>query len=84
MIRQSGTSLNKTREHPLGNRDLEQSLFYPAMVAGKHNPVVAQYKCALREMAKVPGTGRGGFGKQRCALPKGRGEPQAKRMRDGM
>jgi transposase len=53
MIRQSGTSLNKTRgTHPLGNRELKQSLFYPAMVAGKHNPVIAKFWQRLKAQNK--------------------------------
>jgi len=60
MIRQSGSSLNKTRgTHPLGNRDLKQSLYFPAMVAGKHNPAVAQLWQRLKAQNK-PGKGRGG------------------------
>lgn len=53
MIRQSGSSLNKTRgTHPLGNRELKRSLFYPAMVAGQHNPVVARFWQRLKAQNK--------------------------------
>lgn len=43
-IQQSGTSLNRTQgTHPQGNRELRQALFYPAMVAGKHNPIISAF-----------------------------------------
>lgn len=44
MLRQSGTSLNKRRgTHPQGNRQLKHALYFPAMVAGKHNPAIAAF-----------------------------------------
>lgn len=53
MIRQSGTSLNKTRgTHPLGNRELRQALYFPAMVAGKYNPLVAAFWRKLKAQNK--------------------------------
>lgn len=53
MVRQSGTSLNKTRgTHPLGNRELRQALYFPAMVAGKYNPLVAAFWQRLKSQNK--------------------------------
>lgn len=44
LIQQSGSSLNKRRgTHPLGNQALRHALYFPAMVAGKHNPVIAKF-----------------------------------------
>lgn len=44
LIRQSGTSLNRHRgTHPLGHRELKHALYFPAMVAGQHNPLVAPF-----------------------------------------
>jgi transposase len=44
LIQQSGTSLNKSRgTHPLGNQVLRHALYFPAMVAGKHNPLIAKF-----------------------------------------
>lgn len=44
LIRQSGTSLNKHKgTHPQGNRELKSALYFPAMVAGKYNPLVAAF-----------------------------------------
>ena len=41
-IRQSGTSLDKRQGlHPAGHSALRKALFYPAMTAGRHNPIVA-------------------------------------------
>jgi transposase len=53
MIRQSGTSLDKRRgTHPQGHRALKNALYYPAMVAGKHNPLVAQFWQRLKAQNK--------------------------------
>ena len=41
-IRQSGTSLDKRQGlHPMGHSALRKALFYPAMTAGRYNPIVA-------------------------------------------
>lgn len=43
-IQQSGTSLNKRRgTHPMGHAQLRRSLYFPAMVAGRYNPIVARF-----------------------------------------
>ena len=53
MIRQSGTSLNKTKgTHPQGHRQLKQALYFPALVAGKHNPAIAAFWQRLKAQNK--------------------------------
>jgi transposase len=53
MIRQSGTSLDRrTGTHPHGHRELKRALYYPAMVAGKHNPLVAAFWNRLKAQNK--------------------------------
>jgi transposase len=53
MIRQSGTSLNKHRgTHPAGHRQLKHALYFPAMVAGKHNPAIAAFWQRLKAQNK--------------------------------
>lgn len=43
-IRQSGTSLNQRRGlHPMGHSQLRRCLYFPAMVAGRYNPVIARF-----------------------------------------
>ena len=53
MIRQSGTSLDKRRgTHPLGHRELKRLLYFPAMVAGRYNPLVAAFWNKLKAQNK--------------------------------
>lgn len=53
LIRQSGTSLNKNKgTHPQGNRELRSALYFPAMVAGKHNPLIAAFWQRLKAQNK--------------------------------
>lgn len=43
-IEQSGTSVNRRRStHPMGHQDLKQALYFPALVAGRYNPVIAAF-----------------------------------------
>jgi transposase len=43
-VRQSGTSLNQRRgTHPMGHQTLKRLLYFPAMVAGRFNPVIAAF-----------------------------------------
>jgi len=43
-IRESGTSLNRRRGmHPMGHVQLRKCLYFPAMVAGRYNPVIARF-----------------------------------------
>lgn len=53
MIRKSGTSLDKRHgTHPGGNHDLKRALYFPAMVAGRYNPVVAKFWAHLKAQHK--------------------------------
>jgi transposase len=53
MIRQSGTSLDKRQgTHPHGHRELKNALYFPAMVAGRYNPIVAAYWQRLKAQNK--------------------------------
>lgn len=53
MIRQSGTSLNKrTGTHPMGHQQLKRALYYPALVAGRFNPLVAAFWNKLKSQNK--------------------------------
>lgn len=53
LIRQSGTSLDRRRgTHPMGHRELKRALYFPAMVAGQHNPLVAAFWRRLKAQNK--------------------------------
>ena len=53
LIRQSGTSLNKHRgTHPMGHQELKRLLYFPAMVAGRFNPLVATFWARLKAQNK--------------------------------
>ncbi|GAB3770201.1 IS110-like element IS621 family transposase [Ramlibacter monticola] len=53
MIQQSGSSLNKKRgTHPMGHEALRHALYFPAMVAGKYNPMIARFWQRLKEQNK--------------------------------
>jgi transposase len=53
LIRQSGTSLDKRRgTHPMGHQELKRALYFPAMVAGRHNPLVATFWNRLKAQGK--------------------------------
>jgi transposase len=53
LIRQSGTSLDKRKgTHPLGHQELKRALYFPAMVAGRYNPVVAAFWAKLKAQNK--------------------------------
>mgnify|MGYP003541958184 CR=1 FL=1 len=51
---QSGTSLNRTRLSKLGNGRIRKALYFPAMVAGKHNQIIKQLACRLSQKGKTP------------------------------
>lgn len=52
-IRQSGTSLHKHRgTHPMGHQELKRALYFPAMVAGRYNPLVATFWARLKAQNK--------------------------------
>lgn len=53
LIRQSGSSLNqRSGTHPQGHRQLKRALYFPAMVAGQHNPVIAAFWQRLKAQNK--------------------------------
>jgi transposase len=53
MVRQSGTSLNKrSGTHPQGHRQLKSALYFPAMVAGQHNPAITAFWQRLKAQNK--------------------------------
>ena len=53
LIQQSGSSLNKKRgTHPLGSAVLRHALYFPAMVAGKYNPLIARFWQRLKAQNK--------------------------------
>jgi transposase len=53
MIRQSGSSLDKNRgTHPLGHQELKRLLYFPAMVAGRYNPLIAAFWAKLKAQNK--------------------------------
>lgn len=53
MIRQSGRSLDKRRgTHPQGHRQLKRALYFPALVAGRHNPIVSAFWQRLKAQNK--------------------------------
>ena len=53
LIRQSGTSLNKHKgTHPQGHRALRSALYFPAMVAGRYNPLIAAFWQRLKAQNK--------------------------------
>lgn len=53
VIRQSGTSLDRHRgTHRMGHQDFKRLLYFPAMVAGRYNPVVAAFWKRLKAQNK--------------------------------
>ena len=53
LIRQSGTSLDSRRgTHPMGHQELKRSLYFPAMVAARYNPLVAAFWNRLKAQNK--------------------------------
>lgn len=52
-IRRSGSSIDRYRgTHPLGHAQLRRSLYFPAMVAGRFNPVIARFWSRLKAQNK--------------------------------
>jgi transposase len=51
---QSGTSLNRTRLSKIGNARVRKALFFPAIVALRHNQVISLFARRLRETGKTP------------------------------
>lgn len=53
LIRQSGSSLNqRSGTHPQGHRQLKRALYFPAMVAAQHNPLIAAFWQRLKAQNK--------------------------------
>lgn len=53
LIRQSGTSLDRHKgTHPMGHQELKRLLYFPAMVAGRYNPLVAALWARLKAQNK--------------------------------
>lgn len=53
LVRQSGSCLDKRRgTHPMGHHELKQALYFPAMVAGRYNPLVAAFWTRLKAQGK--------------------------------
>jgi transposase len=53
MVRQSGTSLNRrSGTHPMGHQELKRAMYFPALVAGRYNPVVAAFWNRLKAQGK--------------------------------
>ena len=53
VIRQSGTSLNKHRgTHVRGHREIKRVLYFPAIVAIQHNPLVKRFSDRLKAQNK--------------------------------
>jgi transposase len=51
---QSGTTLNRTRLSKLGNGRIRKALYFPAMVAIKHNQIIKQLASRLSQNGKTP------------------------------
>jgi len=53
LIQESGTSLHKHRgTHPMGHQELKRALYFPALVAGRYNPLVAAFWSRLKAQNK--------------------------------
>lgn len=51
---QSGTSLNRTRLSKLGNGRIRKALYFPAIVAVKHNEIIKNFASRLSQNGKTP------------------------------
>jgi transposase len=52
--RQSGTSLKQTNLSKLGNARLRKALYFPAIVARRHNEIVKEFAERLKKRGKAP------------------------------
>lgn len=50
---QSGTSVNRTRLSKLGNGRIRKALYFPAIVAVKHNEIIKKFAERLRQTGKT-------------------------------
>lgn len=51
---ESGTTLNRTRLSKLGNGRIRKALYFPAIVAMKHNQIIKQFASRLSQKGKTP------------------------------
>jgi len=51
---QSGTSVDRTRLSKLGNGRIRKALYFPAIVAAKHNRIVKEFASRLSQKGKTP------------------------------
>lgn len=51
---QSGSSLNRTRLSKLGNGRIRKALYFPAIVAVKHNEIIKNFASRLSQNGKTP------------------------------
>jgi len=51
---QSGTSLNRTRLSKLGNGRIRKALYFPAIVAIRHNKLIREFASRLSQNGKTP------------------------------
>jgi transposase len=51
---QSGTSLDRTRLSKVGNGRIRKALYFPAMVAIKHNKIIKTFASRLSQRGKTP------------------------------
>ncbi|MDQ3062786.1 MAG: IS110 family transposase [Acidobacteriota bacterium] len=50
----SGTSLNGTNLSKMGNGRIRKALYFPAIVAGGHNPIIKEFAARLEKNGKTP------------------------------
>ena len=50
---QSGTTLDRTRVSKIGNRRIRRALYFPAIVATKHNPTIIDFAARLNQNGKT-------------------------------
>ncbi len=51
---ESGTSLKRTNLSKLGNGRIRKALYFPAVVALRHNPIVKEFASRLKKNGKTP------------------------------
>jgi transposase len=51
---ESGTSLKRTNLSKLGNGRVRKALYFPAVVALRHNPIIKEFASRLKKNGKTP------------------------------
>ena len=51
---ESGTSLKRTNLSKLGNGRIRKALYFPAIVATQHNPIIKEFATRLKKNGKTP------------------------------